>query len=89
MIKTMAKILAVAAFFLVAASQSSEAAKPCKSDASDRSTAEEFCAAKLKCSDKTPPEELKCTGQTGRWICRCVKPKPSGGNRTIDRGRDY
>jgi hypothetical protein len=81
MINTMVKVLAVAAFFLVAASQSSEAAKRCKSSAYDQSTAEEFCEAKLKCADKTPPEELLCRGKTRDWKCWCVKPKPKGGNQ--------
>ena len=86
MIKTLAKVMAVAAFFLVATSQSPEAASRCKSDAYDKSTAVEFCAAKLKCSEKSPPQEMICKGKTQNWRCWCAKPKPAGGNQSVPGG---
>lgn len=74
-------IMATATFLLVAGTSDASAARPCKSQAADMSTAEGFCEEQLKCSKKTPPQEIKCTGRTNRWMCKCVKPKgPSGGS---------
>jgi len=42
----------------------------CRSEADEKATAEEFCEDQLKCdaSGKT----IKCDGNPGRWICKCV-----------------
>lgn len=74
-----AAIIAAASILSIAATSSASAGRPCKSQAgpTERATAEAFCEGKLKCSEKTPPQEINCTYKANRWICRCVKPKGS------------
>ena len=77
LIKAAIMILPVAAFVLMAGAYNVEAASVCKSqaNANERATAEEFCEGKLKCSKKTPPQEISCRYQANRWTCRCKKKK--------------
>lgn len=51
---------------LSVASSSAFAARPCRSDADEKATAEEFCGAKCKTG-----EIVDCKGKPGRWICKC------------------
>jgi hypothetical protein len=84
MMKFVLTALFVVGFVVALAPQSAEAARRCKSQAYEKKDAVEFCAGKLKCGDKTPPQVMKCTGKPRRWICRCIAPKPAptGGNST-------
>ena len=54
-----------------------EAARTCKSQAYEKKDAEDYCRPILKCEEKSPPEEMNCTGNSTarRWICKCRKPK--------------
>lgn len=70
-------IFATAAFLTIAGTSDALAAKPCKYEGSALADAIEACGGKLKCSEKTPPQEISCTGRTNRWMCKCVKPKGS------------
>ena len=59
-------ILALSFVALSIASSSAFAARPCKSDADEKVTAEKFCASKCKAG-----EIVDCKGKPGRWICKC------------------
>jgi curli biogenesis system outer membrane secretion channel CsgG len=43
----------------------------CRSEASDKADAVEYCESQLKCAQQTPPMTTTCTGQPSRWICQC------------------
>lgn len=80
LIKAALTILSVAAIFLMAGAYNVEAASVCRSqaNATEQATAEKFCERKLKCSKKTPPQEISCVYQANRWTCRCKKKKSGG-----------
>ncbi|MEZ5841689.1 MAG: hypothetical protein R3D02_15105 [Hyphomicrobiales bacterium] len=74
--------IAIGAIGLVAASTlPAEAKSVCKSQAYEKKDAEDYCRPILKCEEKTPAEEMNCTGNSTarRWICKCRKPKPVSG----------
>ena len=68
-------ILVTASFFVLAGTSSASAGKPCKSEVNSLADAETSCGKILNCAGKSPPQTIKCTGRTNRWICRCVKVK--------------
>lgn len=67
--------LGLASIFVLAATSSASAGKPCKSEVNLLADAEASCGKILNCAGKSPPQTIKCTGRTNRWICRCVKSK--------------
>ena len=67
--------LVTASFFVLAGTPSASAGKPCKSEVNALADAEASCGKILNCAGKAPPQSVKCTGRTNRWICRCVKVK--------------
>ena len=68
--------LLTAASFILVGIDGAEAARRCKSSAYEYQDAWDFCWEQLKCDEKEPPQDMKCTGKTRRWICWCI-PKES------------
>ncbi len=75
------RTMSAAVLLLAVAAYDAEAARPCRSYTPEQATALEFCEQELKCSEKSPPQEISCPQKPGRWICTCKKPKPATGGQ--------
>ncbi len=83
--KGLFKSLALAlpgALLILGLSAAPAAAAVCKSQAYEKKDAVSFCDGKLGCTKKGLV--TSCSGKPRRWICRCVKPKPTGGQNNIE-----
>ncbi len=96
---TLTLTAAGALMLVIAASDTSEAAKRCRSEAYEKQDAVDYCEDNvLHCADKEPPQVTKCRGRARRWICQC-KPASSARRRRprlrfefdfgLGRGHDY